>query len=78
MGYIPPAEEIKRLLIEGYEKILGIKLIRSGITELERRIWEKEIKPKHISREWLYMHELRHSELVKGRAVKIADALHIY
>ena len=26
LGYIPPVEQIKKLLVEGYEKILKIRL----------------------------------------------------
>jgi len=69
LGYVPPRSKVKRLLIEGYEKI-GIKLTPGVLTAEERRIFVEEVKPKHLSREWLYMPELRHPELLK-RVVKV-------
>jgi len=77
LGYIPPVEEIKRLIVDGYEQILGIKLVESDATETERKIWEEEIKPKHCSENWLYMPELSHEEIAEGRAVKIADGVKV-
>ena len=71
LGYIPPKSQIKKLLVEGYEKI-GINLVSGTLTDEERKIFDEEVKPKHLSREWLYMPEYRHPELVKKRAVKVA------
>lgn len=73
LGHVPAVEEIKELLIEGYEKILGTKLTPSEPTEEEKQIWEGEVKPKHLSREWLHMRRLRHEEL--GRGLRIADGV---
>jgi len=77
LGRVPPVEEIKKLLAEGYEKVLGIRLKPSSPSEMERRIWEREVKPRHLSREWLCMPELRHEQLVEGRAVKVADGVRV-
>jgi lipoate-protein ligase A len=75
LGYIPDVSKIKALLIQGYEKILGIKLIPSKPTEEEEKIWEKEVKPKHLSKEWLYQE--KEIEFDQERAVKIADGVKV-
>lgn len=77
LGYIPPINKIKNLLVKGYEEVLGIKLIKAEPTDIEKQIFEKEIKPKHLSREWLYMPEYTHKTLTLDRAVKIADGIKI-
>jgi len=77
LGYIPSVNEIKKLLVEGYEKILEIKLIPSSPSEDELHIFENEVKPKHMSYEWLHMPELTHRELTIDRAVKIADGVKV-
>jgi len=75
LGYIPDASKIKTLLIQGYEEILGIKLIPSKPTEEEEKIWEKEIKPKHLSKEWL--HQEKEAKINQERAVKIANGVKV-
>jgi len=71
LGYVPPRSKIKKLLIEGYEKI-GIALVPGTLTYEEKRIFTEEVKPKHLSGEWLYMPEYRHPEIVKKRTIKVA------
>ena len=77
LGYTPPVQQIKKLLVEGYESVLGVRLIPSGINDMEKSIWEQQVKPRHLSHEWLHMPELRHEELATGRAVKVADGVKI-
>lgn len=76
LGYIPDPRKVKAFLIQGYEEILGVKLTPSTPTKEEERIWEEEVKPKHLSREWLYQEE-RFRDVGLGRAVKIADGVKI-
>ena len=71
LGYIPDRSEVKRLLMEGYRNI-GINLIPGELIDEERRIFDEEVKPKHLSNEWLYMPEYLHPELRRKRAVKVA------
>ena len=71
LGQAPPVDEVKRLLAEGYEQVLGVKLEASRPTEAERALWKSEVKPRHLSREWLHMSELGHEALLAGRAVKV-------
>ena len=71
LGYIPQRSQVKKLLIEGYGKI-GVNLVPGELTDEERRIFAEEVKPKHLSKEWLYMPELRHPALVRKRTIKVA------
>ncbi len=77
LGYVPPTEEIKRLLVEGYECVLGVRLVRSEATKTEREMWEERIRSKHVSKDWLYMSELRHQGFGEGRAVNIAEGVKV-
>jgi lipoate-protein ligase A len=71
LGYVPARTHVKRLLVEGYEKI-GIKLVRGSISQDEENIFLNEVMRRHTSREWLYMPQFRHPELCEKRAVKVA------
>ena len=75
LGYIPPTEKIKELLKEAYEKTLNVKLTTSRPTEEEWKIFYEEVRPRHESKEWLYMPETKHEWL--SRTVKIADGIRI-
>lgn len=48
-GEIPDLGLVKRLLINGYEGKLGIKLVRAEPTSFEIEYWSKHIKVKHES-----------------------------
>ncbi|MEM3884368.1 MAG: lipoate--protein ligase [Nitrososphaerota archaeon] len=75
LGYVPELEEIKRLIIEGYRELLGIELEEAGPSKEELEIWENEVKPRHLSAEWLYMPEGRHGWLADGRVVKVSSSV---
>jgi len=77
LKHIPPVDEIKKLVVEGYEQTLGIRIARSEPTETEYNIWEEEVKPKHSSSDWLFIPDSDQEELVGGRAVKIADGVKV-
>lgn len=77
LGYIPSVEQIKKLLVEGYENTLGIKLTPSQPSDAEKSIWEEEVKPKHLSLEWIHMVKRRHRELSRERLVKVANGVRI-
>ncbi|MEM2960844.1 MAG: hypothetical protein QXU67_04495 [Candidatus Bathyarchaeia archaeon] len=77
LGYITPPEKIKSLLIEAYENVLGIKLIRAEPSNEEMKYWERQIKPRHLSNEWLNMPELRHEDLFEKREIKIAEGIKV-
>ncbi len=70
LGYVPERRKIIDYLIEGYKQI-GIELIAGDLSEYEKTLFYEEIKPRHLSKEWLYMPQYRHQELTSNRAVKI-------
>ncbi len=76
LGYTPSRDHVNKLLIEGYQKI-GIKLVPGVLSEKEKEIFDQEVKPKHLSEEWLYMPEFRHPELRRMRVVKVAENVRI-
>ncbi len=71
MGSIPSAADLKRLLVEGYEDI-GIRFTAGQLADEEERIYTQEIKPKHLSSEWLNQPIQRHQTLVDTRAVRVS------
>ncbi|RLI38497.1 lipoate--protein ligase family protein, partial [Candidatus Bathyarchaeota archaeon] len=77
LGYVPPLERIKELIAEGFERALGIRLVRGEPTPEEIRVYEEVVLPKHKSREWLYLPEERHPWVQPGRVVKIADGVRV-
>lgn len=76
LGTVPKVDEVKGLLKEAFEEVLEVKLERAEPSEDEWRIWEEEVKPKHLSEEWLQMGGGK--SLGEGRrAVKIAGDVHV-
>jgi len=76
-GDSPSVEEVKELLTKGYEEVLGINLKLAEPAAFERATWEGEVKPRHMSNEWLFMPELRHRHLIRERTVKVASDVKI-
>lgn len=52
LGITPPLEEIKRAIRAGFEKCLNISLIFSGLTDKERRLFEKKLG-YYRSQQWI-------------------------
>jgi len=71
LGEPPPVEGVKETYAATFQELLGVELARSVPTEEEWRIFREETRPRHTSREWLYM-EAPRAQRVEGRAVKIA------
>ncbi|MCK4399629.1 hypothetical protein KAV46_01480 [Candidatus Bathyarchaeota archaeon] len=71
LGEAPPVEKVHDTYTAAFEELLGVELYREEPTEEEWKIFEEETKPRHTSREWLYM-EAPPSQHRAGRAVKIA------
>jgi len=76
LGYVPERKRITDLLVEGYRRI-GIELSPGSLTEYEKTVFEQEVKPRHLSREWLYMPQYRHQELAAVRAVKVKGGVRV-
>ena len=68
---LPSVEEIKKVYSDVFQGLLEVKLCKGEPSELERRIYDEEMMPRHTSEEWLYMESLR-PERMAGRAIKIA------
>jgi lipoate-protein ligase A len=52
LGDLPPIEEIKEAMVEGFSEVLGIKLVPGRLTEEEKALFEKEL-PRFMSEEWI-------------------------
>jgi lipoate-protein ligase A len=74
LGESPPPERIKEVYAEAFQELMGVTLVPGEPTEEERRIYTEETKPRHKSREWLYMEAPRGKP---GRAVKIAHEVKV-
>jgi lipoate-protein ligase A len=72
LGRAPTPDEAKSLLVQEFEKVLNIRLVKGEASEEEKRVFRDEVLPRHRSREWLYMPEQRHRELEGLRKVKIS------
>jgi len=77
LGSTPSVDEVKKLLVVGYGKVLGIDLVPAEPSSHERATWEQEVKPRHLSDEWLLMPELRHRDLINRRTIKIASDVRV-
>ena len=67
----PTGERVREVYAATFQELLGVKLTKTQPTEEEWRIFNAETRPRHTSREWLYM-EAPYSSRRPGRAVKIA------
>jgi len=74
LGESPPPEHIKEVYAEVFQELMGVTLVPGEPTKEERRIYAEETRPRHTSREWLYM-EAPHGK--PGRAVKIAHEVKV-
>ncbi|GAJ04771.1 unnamed protein product, partial [marine sediment metagenome] len=71
LGEPPTVGEVKAIYSNAFQDILGVDLVKGEPSELEWEIFNEETKPRHTSREWLYM-EAPPAQRREGRAVKIA------
>ncbi|MFX0207118.1 MAG: lipoate--protein ligase [Candidatus Hodarchaeota archaeon] len=69
---VPPREGIKEILIEEFEKNLGITLEQhTSLTSMEKSLLEDTLA-KYLTSEWLEDPIRRHPDLVEKRQVKIS------
>lgn len=76
LGYTPSPNRIKQTLVEGYEHSLRIKLTPTSPTADEEEKWRQEVKPKHLSQNWLQMGN-RRKIITEGKAVRIKSGIKI-
>ncbi|MCW4037071.1 MAG: lipoate--protein ligase [Candidatus Bathyarchaeota archaeon] len=67
----PSVNKVKETYAVAFQEVLGVELMKAEPTNDEWGIFNEETKPRHTSREWLYMEAARAQER-EGRAVKIA------
>jgi len=75
LGTPPTATRIKNVYKKTFTDKLDVQLTPSQPTENEWNIYETETKPRHTSREWLYMEQPERSR--DTRSVKIAHDIKI-
>ncbi|MCW4012243.1 MAG: lipoate--protein ligase family protein [Candidatus Bathyarchaeota archaeon] len=74
LGESPSPTSIKEVYVEVFQRLMDIKLEPSKPNEAENKIFAEETKPRHVSREWLYMESPKQKP---GRAVKIAHEVKV-
>lgn len=74
LGESPSPESIKAVYVDVFQRLMSIKLEPSKPSEAENKIFTHETKPRHVSREWLYMEAPKQKP---GRAVKIAHEVKV-
>jgi len=73
LGTTPTAQQIKTIYTQTFQETLNIKLTKTNPTETEDKIYKTETKPRHQSKEWLYMDAPETTR--EGRTVKIAHEI---
>lgn len=53
LGYLPALDGIKKVIKEGFEKLWGIKLMESGLTIEEEKLFNEKL-PYFSSNKWIY------------------------
>ncbi|MGB9622756.1 MAG: lipoyl protein ligase domain-containing protein, partial [Candidatus Bathyarchaeia archaeon] len=76
LGEVPRPEEVVKVYEEEFQKTLNIRLNPSKPSSMEWEIFHTQVKPKHLSREWLYMEAPVFQER-NGRSVKIAGPIKV-
>ncbi len=72
LAEVPPRKEVKEILIEEFEKNMGITLERhASLTPMEESLLDETVA-KYITSEWLEDPILRHPGIIEKRHVKIA------
>ena len=68
----PPSEDLVRsLLKKNYEETLKVRLVEGSLTEAEMNLLEK-VEEQYRQREWLYLIQRSHQELIEKRNLKIS------
>jgi len=75
LEHVPSLEQAKRAVVESFEEALGVKFELQQPSKEELEIWEREVKPRHTSKEWLEMFKGRRE--VMERSVKVAHDIRV-
>jgi lipoate-protein ligase A len=74
LGHVPSRDKITKLLTEAYVE-LGINLVPGQLSKEEEEIFSRSVKPKHLSKEWLYLPMFRHQNLADLHMVKVEEGV---
>lgn len=72
LGQVPHRQKIMELLVNNFEKTLGVRFDHGVLTKEEQRLLDKLTKEKYASKEWTYENSSRHPALSQTRIVKIS------
>jgi len=56
LGYVPPLQDIKSAIVEGFAEVLGVEFEAEGLYPCEKRLFEERL-PHFQSDDWVYMIE---------------------
>ncbi|MEM2905279.1 MAG: lipoate--protein ligase [Candidatus Bathyarchaeia archaeon] len=78
LGYTPPREQVKRLLVEAFQEELGTSLEAGSVTALERSHLTSLLKERKTDA-WTFMKDLDHERLYAqaSRGVKVKEGIMI-
>ncbi|MBS7620012.1 lipoate--protein ligase family protein [Candidatus Bathyarchaeota archaeon] len=76
LGEAPSSEEVKEVYVKEFQKTLNVKLKPSKPNSIEWEVFHTQVKPKHLSKEWLYM-ETPISQKRDGRSIKVAGPVKV-
>jgi len=71
LGFIPSEEEVKKLLKEGFEETLGVRLIEGALSGFEVNL-VREVEELYKSPDWLHRAKRHGKSIVKRNSVKIS------
>ncbi|MDF1538114.1 MAG: DUF116 domain-containing protein [Candidatus Thorarchaeota archaeon] len=54
LGYVPPLDEIKRAMIDGFQEVLGVEFENGELTSEEKEVFS-ELLPEYQSSDWIDM-----------------------
>ncbi|MBI4776799.1 MAG: DUF116 domain-containing protein [Deltaproteobacteria bacterium] len=72
LGYVPSLEDIKQAIRTGFEKHLGVALEPGGLTDSEKRLFERKVD-YYASSEWIHLVRSRHAKQEVVQAAYKAD-----
>lgn len=73
LGYLPPIEEIKQAIAQGFEEVFGIKLIPGELTDAEKEIFAEQL-PYISSSAWINRIDTSKTKVETYTAIHKTDA----
>ncbi len=80
LGFKPPREEVKKKLVEGFEKELGIKFEAGTLTSKEKKYFGTLLEERE-SKEWIFRKKITHKKLfeeaAETRCIKVRGGIYV-